>query len=78
MLMNIEKIRVIDHYIQRKRTDKPEIFAQKLNVSKSMLFRYINFMKNELKAPICYNRVTQSYEYEEEGVLTVHHWKPKQ
>lgn len=75
--MNIEKIRVIDHYIQRKQTDKPEAFARKINVSKSMLFRYINYMKTELQAPIRYNRVKQSYEYDEEGILTVYKWKTK-
>lgn len=75
--MNIEKIRVIDHYIQCKQTDNPEAFARKVNVSKSMLFRYISYMKTELKAPISYNRVKQSYEYDEEGVLTVYKWKTK-
>jgi response regulator of citrate/malate metabolism len=72
--MNIEKIRFIDEYIQSMQTDKPEEFARKLNISKSMLFRYLNYMKAELKAPISYNRVKQSYQYEEKGVLTVKGW----
>ena len=45
-------------------TGKPKELALKLNVSERTIYNYIHFMKRELKAPIIYNRLKDSYQYE--------------
>lgn len=72
--MNINKLQRINNSIQRKQTGNPTDFAKQVEMSKSMLHRYINFMKSDMKAPIRYNRHKQSYEYTENGILGVNGW----
>ena len=75
--MNIDKLQKIDHYIQEQRTGSPEDFAMKLAISKSMLHRYLKYLKTELKAPVSYNRFKETYQYDEAGFLAVKEWIPK-
>ena len=50
--------------ILSKSTGKPKELALKLNVSERTIYSYIHFMKSELKAPIIYNRVKNTYQYD--------------
>lgn len=36
----------------------------KLNISERTIYNYINFIRKELKAPIIYNRVKGTYQYD--------------
>ena len=72
--MNFEKVRVIDSYIINKNTGKAEIFAAKVKISRGMLYRYLTYMKIELNAPIIYNRIKNTYQYDEAGKLCVNGW----
>ena len=45
-------------------TGSPKKLALKLNVSERTIYNYINYMRQELKAPIIYNRIKGTYQYE--------------
>ena len=55
--MNILIIKKIHSRISTASTGKPKELAYKLNVSERTIYNYIHFMRNELKAPIIYNRI---------------------
>ena len=61
--MDIRIIKKIHSKILAESTGNPKIFAMKLNVSERTIYNYINFMRNELKAPIIYNRFKGTYQY---------------
>lgn len=56
--------------IKRKATGTPEQFAEKMNMSRSALMRAIREMK-ELDAPICYDKIRETYYYCEQVELSV-------
>ena len=62
--MNILIIKKIHTRILSKSTGTPKELALKLNVSERTIYSYIHFMKRELKAPIIYNRLKNTYQYE--------------
>lgn len=62
--MDIRIIKKIHSKILTESTGNPKIFAMKLNVSERTIYNYINFMRNELKAPIIYNRAKGTYLYD--------------
>ncbi len=66
----IDRIKRIDHYIRMQATGAPNEFAEKIGISRSMLYNYFNIMK-EMGAPIKYNDCTQNFYYEEEGKLNI-------
>jgi hypothetical protein len=72
--MNIELLVKIDFYVKTKSTGIPDVFAQKIGISKSMLFRCIKYMKIEMKAPIVYSRINETYFYTEKGKLLIDKW----
>jgi Predicted transcriptional regulator len=62
-----EKIKLfkrIDYLISRKSTGSPESLADRLEVSRASIFRYINELKN-LGAPINYCKDRGTYYYSE-------------
>ena len=65
----------MDRLIQTKQTGTPSDFAQKMSISKSMLFRYIKFMKDELGCPISYSKSNSRYEYALDGFLSIKGWR---
>lgn len=65
-LIDINKLFRIDKLIQKKRSGSPIEFAEKLGFSRSTLFEYLSFLKDEFSAVIHYNRYAQCYEYIEE------------
>lgn len=65
-LIDISKLFRMDKLIQRKSSGSPKEFARKLGFSRSTLFEYLSFLKDEFSAVIHYNRYTHCYEYVEE------------
>jgi hypothetical protein len=70
--MNIEKIKYFIHLIEKERTGSAKVAAEKIGVSERMVFHYVNILKNQLNAPINYNREKQSFVFVAEGKLI---WK---
>jgi predicted DNA-binding transcriptional regulator YafY len=70
--MNIEKIKYFIHLIEKERTGSAKVAAEKIGVSERMVFHYVNILKNQLNAPINYNREKQSFVFVTEGKLI---WK---
>jgi len=52
--------------IQTKQTGNLKQLAKKLEISERSVNYYIAFMRNELKAPIIYDRKLETYLYETE------------
>lgn len=70
--MSFLKLKVfmrMDILIQKKRTGTPNEFAEKVGVSRSSIFRYIQEMKVSFRAPIDYCDIRKSYRYREEFSL---------
>ena len=55
--------------IKNKQTGNLKQLAQKLDISERSVNYYIAFMRNELKAPIIYDRKLETYLYETECKL---------
>ncbi|WP_363268712.1 HTH domain-containing protein [Flavobacterium sp.] len=49
--------------LRLERTGTPKDLGNKLGISTRTLYEYIAFMKQELNAPIVYERQKQSYKY---------------
>lgn len=54
----------MDFYIAHKATGTPQEFAEKMGLSKRMLYHYLKFLKEDFKAPINYNRSQSTYHYD--------------
>lgn len=74
--MDIKKIIEINEIIKSKRALSPKSIAVKLNLSERTVYAIVKFMKEELNAPIKYNRSKMRYGYEEEGYLNLK-WQHK-
>lgn len=64
--MNIKKIIRIHELILAKQTGSPRDLALKVGISERMLYHYIAFMREELKAPIVYDSQNTCYHYDGE------------
>lgn len=67
--MNIDKVKYLIHLIEKERTGSPREFAQKLNVSERTIYFHLSILKNELKAPIIFNKFRNTYQFERKGKL---------
>ncbi|MEM9672705.1 MAG: hypothetical protein ACFB15_20155 [Cyclobacteriaceae bacterium] len=72
----IDKFYRIDQLIRMKATGQPHELAQRLRVSPSTVYEYIDIMKRVLSAPVRYCHTSRSYVYEEEGQLFLGFKKP--
>ena len=61
--------------IKFKRTGPPDTFAEKLEISVSMLYRLMGDLK-ELGAPIEYSSFRQSYQYKQPTELRLGFYSP--
>ena len=61
--MNIRVVIRIHEMISMESTGKPGVLANVLDVSERTVYNYIAFMKEELKAPISYCNLKESYYY---------------
>jgi transcriptional antiterminator len=64
--MDIRVFIRLHELIQKKQTGNLKQLAQKLEISERSVNYYIAFMRNELKAPIIYDRKLETYLYEAE------------
>ena len=64
--MNIKNIIRIHELITTNQTGSPKELAFKIGVSERMLYHYIAYMREELKAPIVYDIQKTSYYYDGE------------
>jgi len=62
-LIDIVKLSRLDSLIRRAATGSPEELARRLDMSRSSLFELISYLKEEMGAPIIYNRNRPSYMY---------------
>ena len=61
--MDIRIIIRLHDFIRLEKTGPPKDLGFKLGISTRSLYEYIAFMKQELNAPIVYERQKQSYKY---------------
>ncbi len=61
--LDIRIIIRLHDFIQLEKTGSPKSLGFKLGISTRTLYEYIAFMKQELNAPIVYERQKQSYKY---------------
>ena len=67
-----EKRRLIiglDHLLRSKTPGRAEDLAGRLGISRSSLFRLINYMRQELLAPIEFDSANNRYKYCQEGMV---------
>ncbi|MCB9363034.1 MAG: HTH domain-containing protein [Flavobacteriales bacterium] len=65
--MDIRTIIKIDDLIKREATGSPAQLANRLNLSERATYKYLKFMKEELKAPIAFNKSKGAYNYTNSG-----------
>ena len=63
-LIDLVKLDRLDNLIRHKATGSPDELAERLGLSRSSLFDIIAFLKEEMRAPIYYDRNRPSYMYE--------------
>ena len=64
----------IDALIRKKQTGTLDELAKKTGVTKRKASKYLDCMKDYMDAPIIYNEEIKSYEYTNEGQLSLE-WK---
>lgn len=67
-----EKSRLIlalDVLIRSKIPGKADYLAKRLGISRSTFFRLIEYMREELYAPVYFDSAMNRYSYEEEGII---------
>jgi transcriptional antiterminator len=67
--MDIRKIITIHELIRKQRTGKPKVLASRIGISERTVYHYISFIKTELKAPVKWDTMRESYVYETNGKL---------
>lgn len=64
----LDRLHQLDYLISHKSTGTPKELAHKMNVSVSVVYRYLNFLKG-FGAPLRWCSYTGSYVYDWEGKL---------
>jgi transcriptional antiterminator len=65
--MNIPKIKHLIHLIKHEGTGTPVELAERLNLSERMIYNYVRLLKEDLRAPIEYNKFKKTYYFEKPG-----------
>jgi hypothetical protein len=63
-LVDLVKLDKLDSLIRMQATGSPEQLAERLSMSRSSLFDFITFLREEMRAPIYYSKSKRSYLYE--------------
>jgi transcriptional antiterminator len=66
MIVNIQKLIALIH---SGNTGSPKTLAEKLGVSERMIYKYIDIIKTDFKAPVKYNRSSKTYYFKTNGKL---------
>ena len=64
-------IRRMDKLIRMKATGNYLEFARTLEISPAKLYRLIDLLRDELEAPVIYNKHRGSFEYDREGCISL-------
>ena len=64
-------IRRMDRLIQMKATGNYLEFSSKLEISPAKLYRLIDLLRDDLNAPVTYNKHRGTFEYEHDGSITI-------
>jgi hypothetical protein len=64
-------IRRMDRLIRMKATGNYLEFARILEISPAKLYRLIDLLRDDLDAPVIYNKQRGSFEYEREGCISL-------
>lgn len=66
----IDRLKKIDKLINQGKTGTPDEFANRLHISRSQLYNYIDMLKS-YGAPIYYNRKIDSFQYRSEFKILI-------
>lgn len=66
--IDLKKVLHMDFLIQHRCTGNAVEFAQKLDLSRSALFNYLDYMRNDLGVGILYDRYGETYCYDGIGL----------
>lgn len=72
----IEVLRRMDQQIMMRSTGSPQVFASRIGVSERTLYNYLTLLK-ELGASIRFSSWRDSYEYLEEGRISLEYQDKK-
>jgi len=72
--MNIETIKRIDRLIRIK-AGNAAIISAKLELTERAIYKYIKYMRTDLKAPIAFDSTRSCYLYSEAGTIELT-WQP--
>ncbi|MBK6836667.1 MAG: HTH domain-containing protein [Bacteroidetes bacterium] len=71
--MDVRKIKKINDLIKKRHGNAKQI-AERIEISERTVYKYIAYMKDELKAPIIFNSFKNRYEFESNGEIDIK-WK---
>lgn len=63
----LNRIEQLDQLVRMKATGNSKALAEKLNISQSMLYYFMEMLKTDLEFPIQYCNKRKTYFYEESG-----------
>jgi hypothetical protein len=63
-LVDLAKLDRLDRLVRRQATGTPVQLAERLGMSRSSLFEFISFLRDEMRAPVRYSKCIGSYVYE--------------
>jgi len=69
--MNFSKLSLVVELIKQEQTGTPEELAKKIALSERMVYKYINCIKNDFKAPVIFSKKKKSYCFKEKGELNL-------
>lgn len=69
-LVDLKKILRMDFMIQHHCTGSPAEFAEKLELSRSVLFEYLAYMRYDLGIDILYDKYQATYHYDGTDLYT--------
>lgn len=68
--IDLKKVLRMDFMIQHRCTGSPVEFAEKLELSRSVLFEYLAYMRYDLGIDILYDRYQATYHYDGTDLYT--------
>jgi DeoR/GlpR family transcriptional regulator of sugar metabolism len=75
--MKIHKIKHLIHLIKQEGTGSPTELAKRLELSERMVYNYVRLLKDDLNAPVEYNKFRKTYHFVEKGRI-LWEWRPAQ